>query len=187
MPSEYAKMNSHTSTRGMRKINSETNFAVSLLLAVSGRTDERLKRPSPTIATPDAGSEGSSMSIETREGMDSRHTSESPASTGQQARTVRLARAPPTSSAPLSPMAVIRDRQMTPEERKSALQRHAALVRFREKKRRRQFQKKVRYLVRKRLAESRPRYKGRFSKPPAPQPDGSGADSKAHQKRTSEK
>lgn len=41
-----------------------------------------------------------------------------------------------------------------------------ALARFREKKRRRQFQKRVRYMVRKRLAETRPRYKGRFSKPP---------------------
>lgn len=41
-----------------------------------------------------------------------------------------------------------------------------ALERFREKKRRRQFHKRVRYMVRKRLAETRPRYKGRFSKPP---------------------
>lgn len=41
-----------------------------------------------------------------------------------------------------------------------------ALNRFREKKRRRQFRKRVRYHVRKRLAEARPRYKGRFSKPP---------------------
>lgn len=48
----------------------------------------------------------------------------------------------------------------TREERLEALQR------FREKKRRRQYQKRVRYMVRKRLAETRPRYKGRFSKPP---------------------
>lgn len=42
-----------------------------------------------------------------------------------------------------------------------------ALRRFKEKKRLRTFKKTIRYDVRKRLADTRPRYKGRFSKPPA--------------------
>lgn len=46
------------------------------------------------------------------------------------------------------------------EERKEALRR------FKEKKRLRTFKKTIRYDIRKRLADTRPRYKGRFSKPP---------------------
>lgn len=48
----------------------------------------------------------------------------------------------------------------TREERKDALRR------FKEKKRMRSFKKTIRYDIRKRLADTRPRYKGRFSKPP---------------------
>lgn len=55
----------------------------------------------------------------------------------------------------------------TPMFKYSRQERQEALQRFREKKQRRQFQKRVRYHVRKRLAEARPRYKGRFSKPGA--------------------
>lgn len=55
----------------------------------------------------------------------------------------------------------------TPMFKYSRQERQEALQRFREKKQRRQFQKRVRYHVRKRLAEARPRYKGRFSKPSA--------------------
>lgn len=55
----------------------------------------------------------------------------------------------------------------TPLFKYTRQERQEALQRFREKKQRRQFQKRVRYHVRKRLAEARPRYKGRFSKPSA--------------------
>lgn len=55
----------------------------------------------------------------------------------------------------------------TPMFKYTRQERQEALQRFREKKQRRQFQKRVRYHVRKRLAEARPRYKGRFSKPSA--------------------
>jgi hypothetical protein len=48
----------------------------------------------------------------------------------------------------------------------SVEERKAALRRFKEKKRLRTFKKTIRYDVRKRLADTRPRYKGRFSKPP---------------------
>jgi CCT motif len=48
----------------------------------------------------------------------------------------------------------------------SVAERAAALRRFKEKKRLRTFKKTIRYDVRKRLADTRPRYKGRFSKPP---------------------
>lgn len=48
----------------------------------------------------------------------------------------------------------------------SRAERQEALRRFKEKKRLRTFKKTIRYDVRKRLADTRPRYKGRFSKPP---------------------
>eukprot|EP00171_Calliarthron_tuberculosum_P018479 IDg18479t1 len=136
------------STRGLRKISSETNFAVSLLLAVSGRGDSGTKRPHFVTASPDAGSDCSAGSAETGQGVNSssRPTSESPASSAQVALAMRLVCVPkvgiPTFTTPFMP-----EKRMTPEEQQSALQRQAALVRFREKKRRRQFQKKVRYLV----------------------------------------
>lgn len=49
----------------------------------------------------------------------------------------------------------------------SPRERQEALRRFKEKKRRRTFKKTVRYRIRQELAGSRPRYKGRFTKPPA--------------------
>lgn len=48
------------------------------------------------------------------------------------------------------------------EEADRAAERQKALLRFREKKANRSFQKKVRYEFRKQLADSRPRDKGRF-------------------------
>lgn len=167
MASKQAKAAEPAPARGLRKISSETNFAVSLLLAVSGRGNGCSKRSDSTVGSSDAGSDCSAGSAETQQGLNfnSRSASGSPTSSAQVALAVRLVCGPEVGLfVPAASFA--REHRMTPEERQSALQRQAALVRFREKKRRRQYQKKVRYHVRKRLAESRPRYKGRFSKPP---------------------
>lgn len=140
-------------TTRMPRINSETNFAVQLLLAVSDSrvtksdqgthsatsSDARLDTSSDSDATEATASAVASPTVQHK----SAPTNSSPRAVGS-----ALTRADATFF------------KYTREERLEALQR------FREKKRRRQFQKRVRYMVRKRLAETRPRYKGRFSKPP---------------------
>lgn len=153
----------------LRKVNSETKFAVSLLLAVSGGSDTggTASKSAASTVTSDVLSERSSCSADTRVGT----ASESPNSSSQVAYVMQHM-APGivvTSPRPTGPTATASQSKVatgTPEEQRAALQRQAALARFREKKQRRHFHKKVRYLVRKKLAESRPRYKGRFSKPP---------------------
>lgn len=57
--------------------------------------------------------------------------------------------------------------------------RKAALERFREKKAKRQFAPKVRYVARKKLAEARPRFKGQFVRTPASALAGGSADGSA--------
>ncbi len=178
---------------GLRKVNSETNFAVSLLLAVSGDTAgakraAALNRPSANGSRRhDERSENSAGSTEvvTDSNDDSRRQSESPplavVPLQQQQRVMSNITQPhsPTLSVPRLPQSPNLSRSRAAAShgdgelfKYSYEERQAALRRFREKKRRRQFQKTVRYMVRKRLAETRPRYKGRFSKPPAaPTPD----------------
>lgn len=147
----------------MRKINSETNLAVQLLLAVSDARShphhqpqqQQQKQTSPTSTILfDARADSSCDSDATDAVTPSLTSPALPHNVSE----------PIMSSSPRT-TAVLAKRdsvffKYTREERLEALQR------FREKKRRRQFQKRVRYMVRKRLAETRPRYKGRFSKPP---------------------
>lgn len=140
------------------KINSDTNLAVQLLLAVSDARSHSChhQQTSPTSTfSSDARADSSSDSDATDAVTPSLTSPAMPHNESQ-----RLA-----PSAPRAAPAAMAKRdaaffKYTREERLEALQR------FREKKRRRQFQKRVRYMVRKRLAETRPRYKGRFSKPP---------------------
>lgn len=180
------------------KINSETNLAVQLLLAVSdGRRQFSVKSSTPSDAnkvanggspSDDRSSNRSTMSDEPRS---------DPSSSGATVATfpkgipqVAFVEVPkpipkcmstlvPTprasyplpmgasqSPSPLDSPVLNQNSPHTATFRYSRAERQEALNRFREKKRRRQFRKRVRYHVRKRLAEARPRYKGRFSKPP---------------------
>ncbi|CDF32814.1 unnamed protein product [Chondrus crispus] len=148
----------------MQRINSETNLAVQLLLAVSGdrpivkRTPKRFALPA---ASPHIYRSSPSSCSEPGETCSDSDATE-PATSA--------VASPAIMKATSSPVALSKshhgrgaDSTLFRYTREERLQ---ALKRFRDKKRRRQFQKKVRYMVRKRLAETRPRYKGRFSKPP---------------------
>lgn len=135
----------HGATMALRRINSETNFAVQLLLSVSDvRHNKRTSDPS------------SATSSELRPDTSDDSDTDMP---------VRTLIASPNYQKPV-PIATRTVRTETTFFKYTREERQEALQRFREKKRRRQFQKRVRYMVRKRLAETRPRYKGRFSKPP---------------------
>lgn len=143
----------------LSRISSETNLAVQLLLAVSDashcRPSNQHRRPNSSSAT------SSDMPADSGDDSDSIVSTPTPA----QSPTLRQKTTTPPSTSPrgVPPTFARGDAtffKYTHEERQEALKR------FREKKRRRQFRKRVRYMVRKRLAETRPRYKGRFSKPP---------------------
>lgn len=151
-----ATKNTSTTPRALQRVNSETKFAVSLLLGVSRRD----------IKSTDACSDRSAISGETQPNLSD---SPSPINRAQVATyVVPISYSTrPTVSPVLSTPTSYKSSTTTstPEQQRAAIQRQAAIARFRAKKQRRQFHKKVRYHVRKRLAESRPRYKGRFSKP----------------------
>lgn len=150
----------HVSTGIMSKINSETNLAVQLLLAVSD--ENRTKKTNKS-------SHSNSISSTEREHVDTGEETDSTdcaisaiASPDLQTKQERVM----VTSTVKSVNDINISKNNTNGLKYSREERLEALQRFREKKRRRQFSKKVRYMVRKRLAETRPRYKGRFSKPP---------------------
>lgn len=145
-----ATRNNASTSRPLQRVNSETKFAVSLLLGVSRRDTK----------SPDASSDRSAGSGETRPNL-----SESPSPMNGMQLATYVVPLPFSSSTIPTPTSYDSSATSTPEEQRATIQRQAAIQRFRAKKQRRQFHKKVRYHVRKRLAESRPRYKGRFSKP----------------------
>lgn len=148
------------STGTMPKINSETNLAVQLLLAVSDIN--RTKKTSKSNQS-NSTSSAEREQVDTGEETDSTDCAISTvASPDLQKKQERVM----VTSAVKSINDINISKNNTNGLKYSREERLEALQRFREKKRRRQFSKKVRYMVRKRLAETRPRYKGRFSKPP---------------------
>lgn len=145
-------MASATATATMRKINSETDFAVQLLLAVSNASYTKQSSTSSSVPS------SATVSLQQQD-----PTSDSDDTVLPQ--TPSVASSPAVQQKP-PPSRTNRSLHDTTSLKYNREERMEALARFREKKRRRQFQKRVRYMVRKRLAETRPRYKGRFSKPP---------------------
>lgn len=146
------------------KINSETNLAVQLLLAVRDGTTCKPSQPSAhqhhlanSLSTT-----SSDIPADTSDESDSTQciTPSAVSPAVQHKLPTPISASPCVSATPAHSRNDPTSFKYTREERQEALQR------FREKKRRRQFRKRVRYMVRKRLAETRPRYKGRFSKPP---------------------
>lgn len=166
------------------KINSETNFAVCLLLSVGRNARAESERAARHLdhtdsnggASTEGGETRSEMSDATDESMDGgAHVIPAklnllcqvsspigkPKHQGQQNKGVSKTKDNALST--VRHVAASRNGvtfKYTHEERQQALQR------FREKKRRRHYEKRVRYMVRKTLACSRPRYKGRFARPP---------------------
>lgn len=69
-----------------------------------------------------------------------------------------------TVSHPRSPKAVTDQRPEPPVQMLSPMDREARVMRYREKKKMRKFEKTIRYASRKAYAETRPRIKGRFAK-----------------------
>lgn len=69
-----------------------------------------------------------------------------------------------TVSHPRSPKAVTDQLPYPPTQMLSPTEREARVLRYREKKKMRKFEKTIRYASRKAYAEKRPRIKGRFAK-----------------------
>lgn len=70
----------------------------------------------------------------------------------------------PESTNPRSPKAVTDQLPDPPAQMLSPRDREARVLRYREKKKMRKFEKTIRYASRKAYAEKRPRIKGRFAK-----------------------
>ena len=69
-----------------------------------------------------------------------------------------------TVSHPRSPKAAMEELPEAPVQMLSPMERKARVMRYREKKKTRKFEKTIRYASRKEYAEKRPRIKGRFAK-----------------------
>ncbi|KAJ0243592.1 CCT domain-containing protein [Hirschfeldia incana] len=69
-----------------------------------------------------------------------------------------------TSEATVSPKAATEEIIEAPVQMLSPMERKARVLRYREKKKTRKFEKRIRYASRKEYAEKRPRIKGRFAK-----------------------
>lgn len=144
----------------LRTINSETNMAVQLLAALRASP-----APPVTLLAP-----FSSRHALTDDEDD--HTAVASDTSGSTFGSPLLACTPATSATTTrsggerSVSSFAGSSAETTLYKYSRAERQEALRRFKEKKRLRTFKKTIRYDVRKRLADTRPRYKGRFSKPP---------------------
>lgn len=144
----------------LRTINSETNLAVQLLAALRAS-------PAPPLAAPSPSADRHSLTDD-----DDDRTAVASDASGSTAGSPLLGRAAAASGTTTpsgderSSPATSGSSTETTLYKYSRAERQEALRRFKEKKRLRTFKKTIRYDVRKRLADTRPRYKGRFSKPP---------------------
>lgn len=144
----------------LRTINSETNMAVQLLAALRAS-------PAPAFVAPPPCTDRQSVTDD-----DDDRTAVASDTSGSTVGSPLLARAAAASATTTqsggerSSPANSGSSTETTLYKYSRAERQEALRRFKEKKRLRTFKKTIRYDVRKRLADTRPRYKGRFSKPP---------------------
>lgn len=143
----------------LRTINSETNMAVQLLAALRASPPPPMPPPPPRAGrhsmTDDDDDDRTAVASDT-----SGSVLGSPPLARAAAAAARSSRGG-TAAVAHGPAGE------TTLYKYSRAERQEALRRFKEKKRLRSFKKTIRYDVRKRLADTRPRYKGRFSKPPA--------------------